>query len=311
MLRAAALALAFVALPACAPAPVQEPRPPSAPSDASAKIAGVLDDWHDAAAKADFARYFGHLSEDSVFLGTDATERWTKPEFSAYAKPHFDKGKAWSFRAKRRSVIVAPGGSLAWFDEDLETKGLGPARGSGVVVERDGLWQIAHYNLTITIPNERFGLAKEAAGSAEVLAAKAADPAARLAWLAGAWVGTTDKGEHVEEQWLAPGGSTMIGSGRSTKDDKTVFFEHLRVVVKDGKLVYVAQPLGKPPTEFVEAAGAAGEIVFENKAHDWPKRISYKRTSDGLSVRVEGDAGQPAEAWMMKPAVVARGELPK
>ncbi|NUO52464.1 MAG: hypothetical protein HOV80_26750, partial [Polyangiaceae bacterium] len=66
-----------------------------------------------------------------------------------------------------------------------------------------------------------------------------------------------------------------------------------------------------PPTEFVEASTGAGEIVFENKAHDWPKRISYKRTAEGLAVRVEGDAGQPAEAWTMKPALVARGELPK
>ncbi len=280
------------------------------PADASAQIGAVLDDWHDAAAKADLERYFGHLAEESVFLGTDATERWSKAEFLAYAKPHFDKGKAWSFKAKRRSVILASEAPLAWFDEDLETKGLGPARGSGVMVLKGGTWQIAHYNLTITVPNERFDLAKEAAGSATILSAPAADPAARLSWLAGAWVGTTDRGERVEEHWLAPTGATMIGSGRSTKDDKTVFFEHLRIVVKDGKLVYVAQPLGKPPTEFVEASGAAGEIVFENKAHDWPKRISYKRTTDGVSVRVEGDAGQPAEAWTMKPALVARGEVP-
>ena len=55
----------------------------------SAEVARVLDDWHDAAASADEARYFGHLSSDSVFLGTDATERWDVAAFRAYAHPHF------------------------------------------------------------------------------------------------------------------------------------------------------------------------------------------------------------------------------
>ena len=71
----------------------------------------------------------------------------------------FAKGRAWSFRAKRRAVIVADRGDVAWFDEDLETGNLGPARGSGVMVrdEETGRWLIAHYNLAITIPNELFG----------------------------------------------------------------------------------------------------------------------------------------------------------
>ena len=58
-----------------------------------AKIAAVLDDFHAAAADADEERYFGHLAASGVFLGTDATERWTKEQFRAYAHPHFAKGK--------------------------------------------------------------------------------------------------------------------------------------------------------------------------------------------------------------------------
>jgi uncharacterized protein (TIGR02246 family) len=84
-----------------------------------AQVKAVLDDWHRAAAAADEARYFNHFTADAVFMGTDATERWTRDEFRAWAKPHFAKGKAWDFRAARRGVAFSRDGSVAWFDEDL------------------------------------------------------------------------------------------------------------------------------------------------------------------------------------------------
>jgi hypothetical protein len=151
---------------ACRPAPAAPP-PPAAPapspctdaaagpSTPDAEIARVIDDWHDAAARADEARYFGHFAAGGVFLGTDGKERWTVPDFRTYARPHFAKGKAWSFRSVRRALRVA--GSVAWFDEDLDTPNLGPARGSGVLLRDErGAWKIAQYNLSVPIPNERF-----------------------------------------------------------------------------------------------------------------------------------------------------------
>lgn len=126
-----------------------------ASSATDAEVARVLDDWHDAAAKADEHRYFDHFASFGVFLGTDGKERWTVPEFRAYAHPHFAKGKAWSFHATRREITFR--GDTAWFDEDLETPNLGPARGSGVLVRDErGAWKIAQYNLSVPIPNERF-----------------------------------------------------------------------------------------------------------------------------------------------------------
>lgn len=128
-----------------------------------AEVARVLDDWHDAAARADEERYFAHLAETAVFIGTDATERWTVPQFRAYAHPHFAEGKAWTMRATRRHISVAgsprpSGGSIAWFDEELESMSLGVARGSGVLVrdEKTGVWKIVQYNLSVPIPNDRF-----------------------------------------------------------------------------------------------------------------------------------------------------------
>ena len=123
-------------------------------------VAAVIDDWHAAAAAADEERYFGHLTDDAVFLGTDATERWRKDRFRAYAHPYFAKRKAWSFRSVRRAVTFSADGTVAWFDEDLATPSLGPCRGSGVLVLAGGVWKLAQYNLSVTVPNSVFDQVK-------------------------------------------------------------------------------------------------------------------------------------------------------
>src|SRR5262245_34168774 len=121
---------------------------------ASGAIGSVLDGWHAAAASADEEKYFSYFTTDAVFLGTDATERWTRDEFRKWAHPYFAKGKAWSFRATSRWISFAPDRSVAWFDEALDTPNLGPCRGSGVLVSTPAGWKIAQYNLSIPIPND-------------------------------------------------------------------------------------------------------------------------------------------------------------
>jgi uncharacterized protein (TIGR02246 family) len=148
--------LAFLFLPATAAAADIKS------NDAAFRAVGaVLDDWHRAAAAADEARYFSHFTADAVFLGTDASERWTRDEFRKWARPYFAKGKAWSFRSTSRHVTLGPGGKVAWFDETLDTPNLGPARGSGVLVLEGSKWKIAQYNLSVPIPNEIFDEVKK------------------------------------------------------------------------------------------------------------------------------------------------------
>ncbi|HJW43670.1 MAG TPA: nuclear transport factor 2 family protein [Geothrix sp.] len=125
----------------------------SAQSPAEKAVAAVLEDWHLAAAQADEGRYFGHLAEGAVFLGTDPAERWTKAAFQTWAHPIFQRGKAWSFRATRRAVAFSKDSRTAWFDEDLDTPNLGPARGSGVLTRDKERWLIQQYNLSVPIPN--------------------------------------------------------------------------------------------------------------------------------------------------------------
>jgi hypothetical protein len=128
-------------------------------------VAGVLNDWHRAAAAADEPRYFGHFAGNGVFLGTDATERWTVKEFREWARPHFSAKKAWNFRPRDRHIEVSGDGRTAWFDEMLDTGTLGVCRGSGVLVLEGGNWKIAQYNLSIPIPNALAdAIVKEIAG---------------------------------------------------------------------------------------------------------------------------------------------------
>ena len=45
------------------------------------KINSILNNWHKAAAEAKFDNYFNLLSDESIYIGTDATENWNKKEF--------------------------------------------------------------------------------------------------------------------------------------------------------------------------------------------------------------------------------------
>lgn len=114
----------------------------------------TLDQWHEAAAVADFELYFSYLTPDSRYMGTDASENWTVKEFKTFAKPYFERGKAWSFKAISRNIYPEKQREIAWFDELLDTE-MGICRGSGVMVLVDGEWKIQHYVLSMTVPNDQ------------------------------------------------------------------------------------------------------------------------------------------------------------
>jgi hypothetical protein len=117
------------------------------------EINSVVNQWHKAAAEANFDNYFGLMTDDAVFIGTDASENWNRKDFEAYSKPHFDKGKAWTFHTLERNIYVDKSNKIAWFDELLDTS-FKICRGSGVLEKVNGKWKIKHYVLSMTIPNE-------------------------------------------------------------------------------------------------------------------------------------------------------------
>lgn len=136
---------------------------------------------------------------------------------------------------------------------------------------------------------ESVGLYRHAEDIAMPVPAKAA--IGDLAWLAGSWVGTKSSGASIEERWSPPLGGAMLAVSRSVNTSGKMFaFEYLRVVERDGGLVYVAQPGGKTSTEFVLTELGSNRLVFENPRHDYPKRIVYELLPEGSLVAVVGQA---------------------
>lgn len=112
-----------------------------------------IDQWHQAAADAKGDLFFTSMAEDAIYIGTDASERWTKAEFMTFAKPYFDKGKAWDFKPFDRDVHVTSDGKNAWFSE-LLTTWMGVCRGSGILIKTKQGWKIQQYHLSVTVPND-------------------------------------------------------------------------------------------------------------------------------------------------------------
>ncbi len=124
-------------------------------SGTTVQLHRLADAWHDAAARADSAAYFDLLTPDAVFIGTDSTEHWTKPEFLAFSAPYFARGEAWAFTSTDRHVFPTASGEIAYWDELLDTW-MGKCRGTGIARRGpDNKWRIAHYTLSVTVPNDQ------------------------------------------------------------------------------------------------------------------------------------------------------------
>lgn len=139
-------------LVSCGEQHTHEPEAAVDVAESTKQVAMMLDSFNIAAAKADFEKYFSYYTQDAVFMGTDATEHWVKPEFMVWSKPFFDKGKVWNFTALQRHIYFNKTGDLGWFDELLNTQ-MKICRGSGVVVKQGDTWKVQQYVLSMTVPN--------------------------------------------------------------------------------------------------------------------------------------------------------------
>ena len=117
-------------------------------------VAAALDAFHAAAAGADQPAYFDLMTENVVFLGTDASERWQGQAFRDFVSQYFPRGQGWTYTPTERPIDLSPDGSWAIFDELLSNEKLGQCRGSGVLVLEGGAWKVAQYNLSVPVPNE-------------------------------------------------------------------------------------------------------------------------------------------------------------
>jgi len=123
-------------------------------ADSDIDIDKTLNSFHQAASEANLHQYFALLTDDAVFLGTDATERWTKTEFKHFVEPLFNKGHGWTYKTLERHITVNKKNNSAFFDELLENKNYGLCRSSGLLYKTEAGWKIAQYNLSVPLPNK-------------------------------------------------------------------------------------------------------------------------------------------------------------
>ena len=112
-----------------------------------------------------------------------------------------------------------------------------------------------------------------------------------LAWLSGCWAQEGAEPGSLEV-WTPPAGGTLLGVARTVKGGKTVAYEFTQIrALEDGRLAYIAKPSNQAEATFPLSRLGEKEVVFENKAHDFPQRIIYRLTSPGvLHARIEGSS---------------------
>ena len=131
-----------------------------------------------------------------------------------------------------------------------------------------------------------------------ILAAAAVAAPADLSWMAGSWTHEKD-GVITRETWLPPLGGTMSGAGQTNRPGKPAHSEFMTITTAPAGLTFTAYVDAQPPTPFVAIASDPDSAVFENKAHDFPQRVMYRRCGQNLCAGIEGMiGGKPrAEYW--------------
>lgn len=126
-----------------------------------------------------------------------------------------------------------------------------------------------------------------------------------LDWMAGYWLQCTP-GREVAELWTTRRGGVLLGM--SVTEGRQAFgFEQVRIeTTYDGETMqYVARPRGaEGETQFRLTRAGPREAVFDNPAHDYPQRISYRREDDMLIARIEGASGADAQEWRYRLAAL-------
>lgn len=109
-----------------------------------------------------------------------------------------------------------------------------------------------------------------------------------LSWMAGCWVQDTG-GKRIDETWLPPAGGVLLGVGRTVKAGKVTEYEYTRIEAVNGVPTYIAKPGGQAEASFAAVDQTPAQIVFENRAHDFPQRIIYRTLGpDRLQAAIEG-----------------------
>ena len=131
-----------------------------------------------------------------------------------------------------------------------------------------------------------------------ILAQAAATAMPMPDFLSGCWEQRGEAGRWTEECWTDARGGLMIGSGRTGKGDSVGHWEWMRIERgADGSLTFYGSPKGAPAVGFKATQADATSIIFVNAAHDYPQRVRYVVTANGLDAEVSLADGSKPNRW--------------
>jgi hypothetical protein len=109
-----------------------------------------------------------------------------------------------------------------------------------------------------------------------------------LYWMLGEW--QQDHGKKITtETWTKLSPSTYEGFGQTVlkSEDKITFIESLRIIEMSGEVFYLAKVSHNEfPISFKLSECSNNSVVFENANHDFPQKIVYQLSKDGLILTV-------------------------
>ena len=104
----------------------------------------------------------------------------------------------------------------------------------------------------------------------------------KMDWLVGSWEQKLPDGI-ITETWAKENDSTFSGKSFFIKGKDTIHLEKVVLTQKNDELLYIPTVSGQnngEPTTFKLTSGVENSFSFENPAHDYPQKITYKKIND-------------------------------
>ncbi|MFH7014851.1 DUF6265 family protein [Flavobacterium sp. FlaQc-47] len=123
-------------------------------------------------------------------------------------------------------------------------------------------------------------------------------------WLIGNWENKSPDGV-LSENWIKLNDSTFSASSYFIKGKDTLHFENIVLAQKGETLTYFATVKGQnndKPVAFPSTAESDKQLVFENRKHDYPQKITYTKGADNtLTAEISGklDGKLSSEKFVM------------
>jgi len=117
------------------------------------------------------------------------------------------------------------------------------------------------------------------------------DKLEKMNWLIGQWEQKQPEGVLVEN-WKKVNDSTFNGESYFINPKDTIHFETIVLTQKEETLLYTATVLGQnddQPVDFTLTSENDKAFTFENPAHDYPQKITYKKVDqNNLTATISG-----------------------